>query len=71
MWIRREQKRLRLRNVIIRERDVIMAQFSNLDDLPAWVQFPDMERIEWVNKVTFLQQFNKKLIFNFTFLCNV
>lgn len=55
MWIRKEQNRLRIRNVIIRERDVIMAQFGKLDDLPAWVQFPDIERIEWVNKVNFLK----------------
>uniref|UniRef100_A0A915DBB7 SMP-LTD domain-containing protein n=1 Tax=Ditylenchus dipsaci TaxID=166011 RepID=A0A915DBB7_9BILA len=52
-WIRKEQKRLRIRNVIIREREAIMAQFSKLSDseLPAWVQFPDTERIEWVNKI--------------------
>ncbi|KAI1729382.1 c2 domain-containing protein [Ditylenchus destructor] len=50
-WIRREQKRMRLRNMIIREREAIMAQFSNMGDLPTWVQFPDTERIEWVNKI--------------------
>ncbi|KAE9556463.1 hypothetical protein FO519_000348 [Halicephalobus sp. NKZ332] len=54
MWIKRENKRLRLRQVIMQEREAIMAQFAKLDDLPAWVQFPDTERIEWVNKV--LQQ---------------
>lgn len=29
---------------------VILAQ---LQDLPAWVQFPDTERVEWLNKVCF------------------
>lgn len=28
---------------------------AQLQDLPAWVQFPDTERVEWMNKVrTFL-----------------
>lgn len=54
MWISREKKRLRLRNVIMSERNAIIAQFGGkLDELPAWVQFPDTERIEWVNKVSF------------------
>ncbi|TKR64184.1 hypothetical protein L596_024763 [Steinernema carpocapsae] len=48
MFIRREDKRMRLRQIVMREREVVMAQ---LEDLPAWVQFPDTERIEWVNKV--------------------
>lgn len=30
------------------EKDVIMARIT---DLPAWVYFPDVERVEWVNKV--------------------
>lgn len=54
MVMKRENKRLRMRQVITQEREAILAQFTNLDDLPAWVQFPDTERIEWVNKV--LQQ---------------
>jgi hypothetical protein len=54
-WIRREQKRISLRNVILRERDIVMAHYSRADDLPAWVQFPDIERIEWINKVYRLQ----------------
>ncbi|EPB72803.1 C2 domain protein [Ancylostoma ceylanicum] len=37
-----------LRATATRERDVVMAQ---LQDLPAWVQFPDTERVEWMNKV--------------------
>lgn len=24
---------------------------AQLQDLPAWVQFPDTERVEWLNKV--------------------
>ncbi|KAH7731441.1 C2 domain-containing protein [Aphelenchoides avenae] len=54
MWVQREQRRMRARALILRERESIMAQFAKLEDLPAWVQFPDTERIEWVNKV--LQQ---------------
>lgn len=30
------------------ERDVI---FSRLDDIPAWVIFPDVERTEWINTI--------------------
>ncbi|KAL7071319.1 hypothetical protein ACQ4LE_009484 [Meloidogyne hapla] len=53
-WIKQEQKRLCLRNYILQERETIIAQFSLTNDLPAWVQFPDIERIEWVNRI--LQQ---------------
>jgi len=31
------------------EKDVILAR---IDELPAWVYFPDVERCEWLNKVT-------------------
>ncbi|KAK6741216.1 hypothetical protein RB195_009214 [Necator americanus] len=48
LWKKREKKLLGLRATAIRERDVVMAQ---LQDLPAWVQFPDTERVEWMNKV--------------------
>jgi Ca2+-dependent lipid-binding protein len=51
MWMKRENHRLRLRQIISQEREAIMAQFVQQGDLPAWVQFPDTERIEWVNKV--------------------
>ncbi|XP_063237975.1 extended synaptotagmin-2 isoform X2 [Bacillus rossius redtenbacheri] len=30
------------------EKDVILAR---IDDLPAWVFFPDVERVEWVNRI--------------------
>lgn len=54
MWITREQKRTRLKNIMLREQDAVIAQFGgHLNELPAWVQFPDTERIEWVNKVFF------------------
>ncbi|KAK5964928.1 Extended synaptotagmin-2 [Trichostrongylus colubriformis] len=39
---------LALRATATREREVITAQ---LQDLPAWVRFPDTERVEWLNKV--------------------
>lgn len=32
------------------EKDVILAR---IDDLPAWVYFPDVERCEWINRVSF------------------
>ena len=52
-WIKQEQKRLCLRNYILQERETIIAPFSQTtNDLPAWVQFPDIERIEWVNRVS-------------------
>lgn len=40
-----------------KEREVIMAQ---LQDLPAWVQFPDTERVEWINKVGYRRPKNMK-----------
>ncbi|KAK6100352.1 C2 domain family protein [Brugia pahangi] len=48
MWRQREKRLLGLRQAALREREVILAQ---LQDLPAWVQFPDTERVEWLNKV--------------------
>lgn len=33
------------------EKDVILAKIS---DLPSWVYFPDVERCEWVNRVSVL-----------------
>lgn len=32
------------------EKDVILAR---IDDLPAWVYFPDVERCEWLNRVCY------------------
>ncbi|CAB3402497.1 unnamed protein product [Caenorhabditis bovis] len=48
LWRKRERRLLSLRATALREREVILAQ---LQDLPAWVQFPDTERVEWLNKV--------------------
>ncbi|KAJ1372931.1 hypothetical protein KIN20_035243 [Parelaphostrongylus tenuis] len=48
LWKKRERRLLALRASATREREVVMAQ---LQDLPAWVQFPDTERVEWLNKV--------------------
>ncbi|CAP35095.2 Protein CBR-ESYT-2 [Caenorhabditis briggsae] len=48
LWRKRERRLISLRATALREREVIMAQ---LQDLPAWVQFPDTERVEWMNKV--------------------
>ncbi|VDM59539.1 unnamed protein product [Angiostrongylus costaricensis] len=48
LWKKRERRLLALRATATREREVVMAQ---LQDLPAWVQFPDTERVEWLNKV--------------------
>ncbi|MFH4975035.1 hypothetical protein AB6A40_001744 [Gnathostoma spinigerum] len=48
MWKKRERRLLALRETATREREVIMTQ---LQDLPAWVRFPDTERVEWINKV--------------------
>src|SRR5262245_4414280 len=50
LWRNRESRLLALRQTALREREVIMAQ---LKDLPAWVQFPDTERVEWLNKVSY------------------
>ncbi|KJH46599.1 C2 domain protein, partial [Dictyocaulus viviparus] len=48
LWKKREKRLMALRATATREREVVMAQ---LQDLPAWVQFPDTERVEWLNKV--------------------
>ncbi|VDN57233.1 unnamed protein product [Dracunculus medinensis] len=48
MWRKRQKRLIALRQATLKEREVIMAQ---LQDLPAWVQFPDTERVEWMNKV--------------------
>ncbi|GMR42149.1 hypothetical protein PMAYCL1PPCAC_12344 [Pristionchus mayeri] len=48
LWKKRETRLVSLRAARMREREVITAQLA---DLPAWVQFPDTERVEWLNKV--------------------
>lgn len=49
----REEKELK-RNIakataMSSEKEVILAR---VDDLPAWVFFPDVERVEWLNRVS-------------------
>uniref|UniRef100_A0AC34F5D6 Extended synaptotagmin-2 n=1 Tax=Panagrolaimus sp. ES5 TaxID=591445 RepID=A0AC34F5D6_9BILA len=68
--MKRENKRLRLRQFISQEREAIMAKFAQTEDLPAWVQFPDTERIEWVNKVIhqlwpYIGEYAKKFMVEF------
>ncbi|KIH51747.1 C2 domain protein [Ancylostoma duodenale] len=60
LWKKREKRLLGLRATATRERDVVMAQ---LQDLPAWVQFPDTERVEWMNKAQMPSMFKN---FKFT-----
>jgi Ca2+-dependent lipid-binding protein len=68
LWKSRQKRVLALRQAATREREVIMTQ---LQDLPAWVQFPDTERVEWMNKVInqlwpyigeYTKQFMKEMI---------
>ncbi len=44
----REKRQTALQLLALKEKEQVMAQ---LQDLPAWVQFPDTERVEWINKV--------------------
>lgn len=48
LWKERQRRVIALQQTALREKEVVMAQ---LKDLPAWVQFPDTERVEWMNKV--------------------
>ncbi len=48
LWKQREKRLLSLRRTALAEKEVIL---GHLQDLPAWVQFPDTERVEWINKV--------------------
>lgn len=41
-------------SAVANEKDVILAR---IDDLPAWVYFPDVERCEWINRVSFTHYF--------------
>ncbi|XP_045505602.1 extended synaptotagmin-2-A isoform X1 [Colias croceus] len=49
-WRRENEYRRNIAKVaaISSEKDVILAR---LDDLPAWVFFPDIERAEWLNRI--------------------
>lgn len=37
-----------MRTAALDQQQVIMRSF---DDIPAWVMFPDVERVEWINKI--------------------
>uniref|UniRef100_A0A915HL53 SMP-LTD domain-containing protein n=1 Tax=Romanomermis culicivorax TaxID=13658 RepID=A0A915HL53_ROMCU len=50
LWQQRQKRVIALQHAAMKEKEVILAQ---LKDLPAWVQFPDTERVEWMNKVIF------------------
>ncbi|XP_047523309.1 extended synaptotagmin-2-B isoform X2 [Pieris napi] len=49
-WRRENEYRRNLAKVVAvsSEKDVVLAR---LDDLPAWVFFPDVERAEWLNRI--------------------
>lgn len=51
LWKERERRVIALQHAALREKEVVLA---HLKDLPAWVQFPDTERVEWLNKVCLL-----------------
>ncbi|KRZ16180.1 Dimethyladenosine transferase 1, mitochondrial [Trichinella zimbabwensis] len=47
--LRQRSRRIRAHQVTaLQEKEVIVTQ---LKDLPTWVQFPDVERVEWINRV--------------------
>ncbi|KAK1150993.1 extended synaptotagmin-1-like [Acipenser oxyrinchus oxyrinchus] len=67
----REGKENRLRSAMYfleHEEDVTTARiFRSKRDLPAWVNFPDVERVEWLNKILqqawpFVGQYLEKLL---------
>lgn len=39
---------IRMRTAALDQQQVIMTSF---DEVPAWVMFPDVERVEWINKI--------------------
>lgn len=49
-------------SALANEKDVILAR---IDELPAWVYFPDVERAEWLNKVR-KGKYNNELQASFT-----
>ncbi|XP_053103587.1 extended synaptotagmin-3 [Hemicordylus capensis] len=55
MWWRRNRrgKRLRLLTAfgLVEDEKKAISQSIALQQLPAWVHFPDVERVEWLNKV--------------------
>jgi hypothetical protein len=35
----------------MQDRDAVLARLDRLDEIPAWVLFPDLERAEWLNVI--------------------
>lgn len=35
----------------MQDRDAVLARLERLDEIPAWVLFPDLERAEWLNLI--------------------
>uniref|UniRef100_A0A3P8YUK4 Extended synaptotagmin-like protein 1b n=1 Tax=Esox lucius TaxID=8010 RepID=A0A3P8YUK4_ESOLU len=66
----REAKEARLRSAIHHyenEQHISMKIFKSKKDLPAWVNFPDVEKVEWLNKILqqvwpFVGQYLEKLL---------
>ncbi|KAJ7999237.1 hypothetical protein DPEC_G00213360 [Dallia pectoralis] len=64
----REAKEARLRSAINHnEQHTSMNIFKSKKDLPAWVNFPDVEKVEWLNKILqqvwpFVGQYLEKLL---------
>uniref|UniRef100_A0A0K0F792 Extended synaptotagmin-2 n=1 Tax=Strongyloides venezuelensis TaxID=75913 RepID=A0A0K0F792_STRVS len=64
----REEKRTALQILASQEREAILAQLDlKQNDLPAWVQFPDTERVLWLNKVIqqlwpYIGEYSKKFL---------
>uniref|UniRef100_A0AAY4CZH9 Extended synaptotagmin-like protein 1a n=1 Tax=Denticeps clupeoides TaxID=299321 RepID=A0AAY4CZH9_9TELE len=61
----REQKQARLQSAMYLQEDA--GVFRSQRDLPAWVNFPDVEKVEWLNKVLrqawpFIGQYVEKLL---------
>uniref|UniRef100_A0A0N4ZI70 Extended synaptotagmin-2 n=1 Tax=Parastrongyloides trichosuri TaxID=131310 RepID=A0A0N4ZI70_PARTI len=65
---RRDEKRTALQILASQEREAILAQLDlKQNDLPAWVQFPDTERVLWLNKVIqqlwpYIGEYSKKFM---------
>lgn len=47
-WKGRQKRVIALQQAALFEKETVLDQ---LRDLPAWVHFPDTERVEWINKV--------------------
>ncbi|XP_051563285.1 uncharacterized protein LOC127446426 isoform X3 [Myxocyprinus asiaticus] len=65
----REAKEARLRSAILNDEQecVSSKSFRSRRDLPSWVHFPDVEKVEWLNKVIqqawpFIGQYLEKLL---------